>query len=114
MKAKNFRIGNVVNINGKDILMDNGCFGATTLQPVLLKQDWLTKLGVRHNGYSRYWLPMPNIKAELHFEIYGADIVPTIKNDFGELILNEIRYVHELQNLFFALTGLEFEIKELA
>ena len=57
---------------------------------------------------------MPNIKAELHFEIYGAEIVPTIKNDFGELILNEISYVHELQNLFFALTGLELEIKELA
>ena len=50
-----------------------------------------------------------NLKAELHFEVFNntSEIVTTIKSQFSDLILDRIKYVHELQNLYFSLTKSE-------
>lgn len=79
---------------------------------VPLTEEWLLKFKeVRKFGGTIY-LPLMNLKAEIHFEIYGNHIVSTIKSSFAELILDPIKYVHQLQNLYFALTGEELELKQ--
>ena len=75
-----------------------------------LTEGWLLKLGAKKNGIL-LWLSLTNFKAEIHFEIYGKEIVSIIKSNFCELILDPIKSVHQLQNLYFALTGEELTIK---
>ena len=50
-----------------------------------LELEWLLKFEeVRRFGGVIY-IPLMNLKAEIHFEIYRNDIVSTIKNEFAEL-----------------------------
>lgn len=60
-----------------------------------------------------FWISVYNLKAELHFEVFNntSEIVTTIKSQFSDLILDRIKYVHQLQNLYFALTNIELQIK---
>ena len=80
------------------------------IQPIELTEEWLKKAGFKKNG-NYYWISLSNLKAELHVEIYGGDLVFIIKSDFCELILDPIKSVHQLQNLYFALTNKELTIK---
>jgi len=135
MEAKYFRIGNLVTIETTALHSDglsdkNKVFEISELKTdvvqfkgfhageyykdikgVYLNASELKNLGVRHNGLTPYWLPLPKMKAELHFEIYGSEIVATLKSQFSDLILEPLRYVHDLQNLFFALMNEELEYK---
>lgn len=135
MEAKKFRIGNLVTIEPTALHSEglgdkNKVFEISELKtdvvqfkgfhtgeyykdikPIQLNPEQLKYLGVRHNGLTPYWLPLPKMKAELHFEIYGSEIVATLKSQFSDLILEPLRYVHELQNLFFAFMNEELEYK---
>lgn len=102
--------------NNKSISLsscDNGSFNFGQLQefvrPIPLTEEWLIKLGCRRvtNGF---WLPMTNLKAELHFGIHGKEVVTSIESDFSCLILDPVKYVHSLQNLYYSLTGRELEL----
>jgi hypothetical protein len=122
MEAKDFRIGNMVakrlkSGNGRTITDKLGCqdivrifenTGSFIYEPILLNIDWLMKFGGKplENGY---WISVNNLKAELHFEVFNNtdEIVTTIKSQFSDLILDRIKYVHELQNLYFSLTKSE-------
>jgi hypothetical protein len=114
--ANELRIGNLYN--------DNGVFkkaSPSTIEEVWnaprswckaipLTEEWLLKfLEVKKFGGTIY-LSLTNLKAEIHFEIYKNDIVSIIKSDFAELILDPIKYVHQLQNLYFCLCGEELTI----
>lgn len=83
-----------------------------------LCEKTLTKLGYADKSFSikkgfgpTLWLPVPNLKSELHFELGGEnwkqEVVTSIKSDYCDLILDKIEYIHELQNLVYCLTGLE-------
>jgi hypothetical protein len=72
-------------------------------EPVILSEDWLVKCGA-------------NKKAELKY-IHGEftlNYLPSYKywyvTRYGEYC-SKVEYVHEWQNLYFALTGKELEIK---
>lgn len=116
MEAKELRIGNYVNyhivdderkewneINEVDIddiytvLMGN----ADDLSPIPLSDEWLDKfgmLGVSKNGFTVVIKPIakrPIYRSNNYYTIYMA----------GRKI--ELKYVHQLQNLYFALTGEE-------
>jgi len=79
-----------------------------TIQPIELDTKWLLKLGCRQmfKSSKEYFIGLPNIKCELHFQTYlnTKEIVTTLKGDFTELILDRVRYVHELQNIYYTLT----------
>jgi hypothetical protein len=59
-----------------------------------------------------YWLPITNLKSELHFETFSNtdEIVTTLKGQFSDLILDRIRSVHDLQNLYYSLTKSELSV----
>src|SRR5690554_4223891 len=130
MKASELRIGNLVSnmyektarvreihehpswAGGFLVITNKNKSAIATLRPIPLTAEWFEKCGGRIGGEQVLFIPMPEIKAELHFEMkpYGNFVV--LKSDFGELVPEDIVYVHQLQNLYFALTGEELTIKE--
>ena len=103
MKANELRIGNWVNYcNGKRIL-DAELFlqllkYTTPFDPIPLTEEWLLKFGFVLNPYEdRYE------KGTIHIECdktKGATYL-WVEN------MPHIKYAHQLQNLYFALTGEE-------
>ena len=109
LKAKDLRIGNYVifNTNEKpfqitaagllEISQMEGKPNPYCYEPILLNIDWLMRFGGKplENGY---WISVTNLKAELHFETFNNtdEIITTIKSQFSDLILDRIKYVHEL------------------
>jgi hypothetical protein len=77
-------------------------------KPILLREA-LTHLGFKLSNPKLLFLPVPEIKAEIHFEIHNYGNVITIHSDFGNFIPNDIDYVHQFQNLYFSLTGRELQ-----
>ena len=94
------------------VITDENKSAIDTLRPIPLTPEWFEKCGGKNGGEKLLFISMPKIKAELHFEMkpYGNFVV--LKSDFGELVPEDIVYVHQLQNLYFALTGEELTIKE--
>ena len=75
------------------------------LEPIPLTEEWLLKFGFKEDGHynsAKRWMGIfnqPLIQCNGYF---------TIPNYFS----TEIKYVHTLQNLYFALTCEELTIKE--
>ena len=120
MKKDELRIGNYYNQFGNAEKVSWSTLKtleeSTTEQlwckPIPLTEEWLLKFNeVRKFGGTIY-LPLMNLKAEIHFEIYGNHIVSTVKSDFAELILDPIKHVHQLQNLYFVLTNEELTYEQ--
>jgi hypothetical protein len=107
MDIKELRVGNLL-YNGFNELIEvknishynTSGFLLETLKPIELTEEWLQKFG---------------------FELYDSVEFRHFyrKNDFDlnqdyqpiDFDCIEIKYVHQLQNLYFALTGKELEIK---
>jgi hypothetical protein len=122
MKATEFRIGNIVYVKGKvdelNGIADNDYYSTgyghgvwdNDIEPIPLTEEWLLKFGfekithaVRSYSYhicdknERYWF----------FRISGQ--FGTITREITCVLSYEIKHVHQLQNLYFALTGEELE-----
>ena len=122
MKATELRIGNLVfaDLYGeKEILVESICsinndvFNSTTgeipfssLKPIPLTEEWLLKFG--------FELKIGNY----HLENFRFNISNPMNYDGflfcdGYSVLTEkIKHVHQLQNLYFALTGEELTLKQ--
>jgi hypothetical protein len=110
IKANELRIGNwvetfegVIQIqNGWEIDEGNEC------QPIQLTEEWLLKFGF--NKVSDIWEFWKNSGWDLRQH--------KLENKWWLFYIGQdldcvrIDYVHQLQNLYFALTGEELEIKE--
>ena len=110
MKASELRIGNLINngisdveISAKHILGINNR-DYETVRPILITNEWLVKFGFEKK----------NIINENHYKI-NSDLTYIIDYNFltfrGYILKDHIKHVHQLQNLYFALTGEELEIK---
>lgn len=122
MEAIEMRIGNHIKTNGVvctiDALLRNGnvstdkgdgCLGE--FKPIPLTEEWLIKFGFidRYGSYRVFEL----------YKIYATfynNNNPVVSIDYGHHSegsedLDHIKYVHQLQNLHFALTGKELEAK---
>ncbi len=132
LKSKDFRIGNLAHVRWStndeviseitktDVKLLSGGFAAyCDLYPILLTEDILLNFGFLRNTY-------PN----LHFAKYldnGDKVLISENKSYGSekhlsfffgcggmnysSIDLQIEYVHQLQNLYFALTGEELELK---
>ena len=118
MKATELRIGNLVwddysgemivsqiyqsNVSlRKTINLSEGIYGIDNIEPIPLTEEWLLKLGFNHNADENefYWLDEFSIAKRSDFEVFLND----------EYIC-DLQYFHQLQNLYFALTGEELTI----
>jgi hypothetical protein len=112
MKATELRIGNYIFdickrhnrvITKIDFMKLDYKIEAGATQPILLTEEWLLKFGFdKKEGKFGFEYHLNN------FSLYTSEnkVVCFVFDDF----LVKINSVHQLQNLYFALTGLELEI----
>jgi len=113
IKANELRIGNFVKLQGVDkpfkvFLIDTTESSTyTKAEPISLTKEWLIRIGFE-------W----SIQHQAHY-LKGFDYVIDVCDGFCRVIkyrrngdhLIDVKYLHELQNLYFALTNQELEIK---
>lgn len=120
MKARELRIGNYVNSKGRfdivtrleyvvfeDVAMCWGQYYEQIIpEPIPLTEEWLLKFGFKKPAH--IWCG-----DKFHLTNYDRDhslwCVAMNKNN---AIIANIRYLHQLQNLYFALTGEELTLNE--
>lgn len=123
IEAKLFRIGNWIRTDQDEQIVAILCDCINTpnhlymtyddFELIELDQEWFLKFGfMRTDGW---WLSLPSHYLEIipKFEYNGDRYYSPVYGHMPEVEcsvqLNRIRYVHELQNLFFSLTGRELE-----
>lgn len=132
MKASELRIGNFLNykntddlaiveiIHGKhfDCRDEYGIFTPNgNYEPIPLTEEWLINFGMEYtDGFSS--------SRRLYFNTHEYDLSQVTYNEKegllrfsnghpkGTSLIPHIKYVHQLQNLYFALTGEELTIKD--
>ena len=131
MQSKNYRVGNIVQQPSRigkisEIWQDavriegysNG-YDYNHTKPIPLTEKWLNDFGFTKevlNDDSGYYYTL-ELNDDKHC---GLSINSCDKNGFVEVTLFpykdwfRYKYVHELQNLFFVITGFELELKKTA
>ncbi len=121
MEASELRIGNIVETSGMIVNIEgsgiedfaNGCLN---LQPIPLTEEWLLKLGFNKDYKKGY----------IGIDVHNSDFVLTEPFVIGEWQsyytfqftagnipkFTKLEFLHQLQNLYFALTGEELNIKD--
>lgn len=118
MEARELRIGNYIKIHNTitkveglstwDNIIQNSDFAERELkefQPIPLTEEWLLKFGFKKELDSFY-----RIKNSYLLEVLFHDKGFTITTQ--SVCLNHINYLHQLQNLYFALTGAELTLNK--
>lgn len=114
MDAKELRIGDWVNNEDGDLkvvaaILGDGGFelgdnvedsfvGFGDCKPIPLTEEWLERFGLHESKYFCF--------KEEHCDLWAFG-----EKEFG--VFTHIEYVHQLQNLYFALTGEELELKDV-
>ena len=118
MKASELRIGNLV-MDGKEIeqvnarMIDMLVKIEADFDPIPLTEEWLLKLGFKQCGYEMLsWkhetlLPSFNLDG-INWADFDEPDYQFLNYKVADEILR-IDYVHQLQNLYFALTGEELK-----
>jgi hypothetical protein len=124
MEAKELRIGNIICYKNKaTVTLDLSDFNEICqneefldfISPVALTEDWLLKFGFEKN------INKDQIDGiEMHFQIDDKTYFSSCGKLGGGLVVlclcrgnyfaNNLEYVHQLQNLCFALSGEELEL----
>jgi hypothetical protein len=127
MKANELRIGNLIfdaecepnvfkveeikkHIGFENwIFYRNGSIKAKEVEGIPLNEEWLKKFGFEpSNEKDKYYFLGNNIAVSC-----ADNKIKFIMGNFiCSLVLSEIQYVHQLQNLFYCLTNQELTIKE--
>lgn len=127
MKANELRIGNYVMFQGLNrpfrvsIIDTTETETETKAMPIPLTEDWLLKFGFDKSDNDLYKLLLmknDDFQSDLWARSEsGLKISLTCsQGDYPEqttFTFDYLKYVHQLQNLYFALTGRELIIKEI-
>lgn len=109
LKAEELRLGNFatnteenqcIRVGLGDLILINR--QPNTYNAIPLDEEWLLKLGFTKH-HDNYYNDVLMIDAEFDFKTYPNQIGSAIKPANSQ----KIKYVHQLQNLYFALTGKE-------
>ena len=106
MKAQELRIGNWV-LDEFNLLVefDIDCFVNYTqgkFKPIPLTEEWLIRLGFEEHSLNPYWFNKGIICISI---VHKVELISWDRQIFKLDI--EINHVHQLQNLYFALTNTE-------
>lgn len=136
MKVNELRIGNYINVGKSNMLITVGSVydlhnisldTVDTFNPILLTEEWFLKFGFKketnglpdHSDYFSYWIydykysfSYATFREDWGFYHSYTDAYKEEDNNKFDFISCGIKYVHQLQNLFFALTGEELTSKE--
>ena len=118
MEEKELRIGNYVNIEDTILRVDlqELYYNSSLMNPIPLTEEWVLKFGFEKDDNE---FRVPKIIGFIE-SVY--EICIRFHDDFCDVVLEEeqlnidtyavvlplkLKYVHQLQNLYFALTGQE-------
>ena len=130
MNAREFRIGNFYQAKSPEkkeyepkyrldsFSLCQAINNEINLKPIPINDDWLVKLGFKLDFEDNYWINLQTHYLELikmpggcYFPVFAqmpeASITPEQR-----VSLKMIKNIHQLQNLYFILTGEELEIKK--
>ncbi|ALR29750.1 hypothetical protein ATE47_04090 [Chryseobacterium sp. IHB B 17019] len=125
MEAKELRIGNYLKFLSKieqvESVIDSDWIrlsksdlvpiNAAGLKPLDITEEWLYKFKFKqHEVTNFYFLEIINDWTRIYFDPYHDICDLSISSHSA--VLNKISFVHQLQNLYFALTGEELTINE--
>jgi hypothetical protein len=108
--AEEIRIGNYYDHNGEfkkvtpDTILNLWEAERTWIKSIPLTEEWLKRFGFDEFQYGWYQIEKSPLK--ITWNIYDKNI-----RAFGYNLTNVCQYIHQLQNLYFALTG--EELKEI-
>jgi len=116
MKANELRIGNLVAYeptidDWEEIIVKCGniiqCeISPDSFIPIPLTEEWLLKFGFEKNDNNQFILMEGSVDILFNKDLNGWTC------DGINFSINMTEYVHQLQNLYFALTGEELKLKE--
>ena len=129
MKASELRIGNVILFsNGiqesKDVIVGRRFFSSASIekedndfevtsyyQGIKITQEWLLKLGFerKYHNEKPVWITQHYMFLDFSFHLDYKENGFVAFNAFN-CFLKQVKYVHELQNLYFSLTESELPI----
>jgi hypothetical protein len=107
VKNTEIRIGNIINRNGLIVAVDEQTFwdmkkNPEQYNPILLTEEWLLNFGFIKNSTSwTNWQKPTGVK----------EVRVSIHNKYLFYNGRMIEFIHQLQNLYFALTGEELTTK---
>lgn len=130
LRANELRIGNLLSFSGEPVAINAGfihdcdywnknperqdAVSFENVEPIPLTAEWLKKLGWKYyNGRTEGILTM-DFGCKMDVDYKDGKLL--IKSHYeGEDLYRDtrIKYVHQLQNLFFCLCGEELTIKEV-
>jgi len=105
MKVNEMRIGNWYDENGSTKQVNPNTIEAVWVaeriwcKPIPLTEEWLLKFGFQKDSLNIYRKYLNIHRGVSYFECYLGGITV------------EVQFIHQLQNLYFALKGEELEIK---
>ena len=110
--ANELRIGNLVNFEGDIMSVTSGDIhyfdeNLDSFSPIPLTPEILEKAGFKHLTDGVYELATETLS--ICYDEHGIDIA--FKDDMIATDLDHIKSLHQLQNLYFALTGEELPIE---
>lgn len=119
IEANELRIGSWIDQEGyvqldeKFLTVFFSSFSYKELFPIPLTPQMLVKCGFKKQG--DYGVLHHNPKIGIRFYAFNTERCDIIQDDkFISLTNSQVKYLHQLQNLHFALTGTELEINDLA
>lgn len=113
LQASELRIGNIVNYGDSDLIIDINVLWDIDfykLKPIPLTEEWLVKFGFEKkdngmifefNNYSHSFLWFNKTSGQLRLVDEGMHF----------LTHDELKHVHQLQNLYWCLVGEELIVK---
>jgi len=121
MKAKEFRLGNYVFSNMvEDTIQLSALLESQDLQikPIPLTEEWLLNFGFESSSQGYNYLTIKKTSLYIYINDNGESgiSIEDLDNDLTEeeelSFSIKLNYVHQLQNLYFALTNEELIIKQ--
>lgn len=115
--GKNYQLASInsdetIRLKTDDVSHENyhngsiGCFDLKSIKPVIITEDWLNKFGFRIiSEYGKF----ANV-----YRLYDEDALWIYEDGSVQMKLPKLRdlkYIHELQNLYWDLYGKELTIK---
>jgi len=105
MKPEEFRIGNWILAEREEWCINEvtSNLDHSIYEPIPLTDEWLDKFGFELDEETE----MYNLITPLQFIDYSFEIIKNAHDRFYQWRHIKVKYVHQLQNLYFALTNEE-------
>ena len=122
MKENELRIGNLVSSNNITIMVTgisnsyiiskDGYSGTKidNINPIKITDEFLLKFGFIEDEFCQNKFYKKHIESKVQLRSYKDCVFLDVNDEEYEISFGKIKYIHQLQNLYFALTNEELKL----